>query len=162
MSEYRTHIEVVASINSVTYITYIKLLDAEFEDINGGNTEIHSYFEAAINHATLHGMTLEEALSLELYADFLARRGASRPARGVLLDAISAYRRIGAFGKADQVSEKYGFLLYGTRSLSAVDAGTQTTEAELAPPYVEKLEKVVTHPHTQNMSDRTQVSDCSG
>ena len=158
VSEYRARIEVVASINSVTYITYLKLLDAEVEDIDGRYGEVLSYYEAAINHAVLHGMTLEEALSLELYADWLVRRGASRPARGILLDAISAYRRVGAFGKADHISEKFGFLLYGTRSLSAIDAGTQTMEDALGHSYTDKLERIATHQHTQTSADRTQVS----
>ena len=115
---FKARIEVVASVNSVNYTTFMKLIDAEFADAEQRYGEVLQSYEGAVNHSIIHGFTLDEALSLELYGDWLARRGASRPARSQIVECVSAYRRIGAFGKADYVSDRYAFLLYGTRSLS--------------------------------------------
>ncbi|KXT13953.1 hypothetical protein AC579_4202 [Pseudocercospora musae] len=156
--ECRTACEVVGSVSAATsYLTYINLLDGEVADVQQEYGRVLKSFEDAINQCVLTGNGLDEGLSLELYADWLARRGAARPARGILLDAISAYRRVGAFGKAEHVSEKYEFLLYGTRSLSTVDAGTQTTMDQASgPPYAYKLEKIASHQALhQTSTDRT-------
>ena len=130
VEDYRTKLLIVAGHCNVNYATFLSLLDAELANINDAYGEVLQHYERAIDHAVLHGHVLDEALSLELYADWLVRRGASRPARGILLDCISAYRRVSAFGKAEHVSERYEFLLYGTRSLSTQDAGTQTEISE--------------------------------
>ena len=154
--ENRVRIEIAATSNVVNYATWLALLDAELEDINHPHGTVLKHYEQAVDHAILHGMILDEALCLELYADWLVRRGASRPARGVVLDCISAYRRVGAFGKADHVSERFEFLLYGTRSLSTQDAGTQTMVSEgVNTSY--KLEKMTSHTVAQTSVDRTQA-----
>lgn len=156
VSEHRARIEVVASVNDVNYVVYLKLISAELADVEGRWQEMLESYESAVSHANLLSNTLDEALGLELYADWLVRRGATRPARGIMLDAISAYRRVGAFGKAEQLSEKYGFLLYGTRSLTAVDAGTQTVEANSgSAPSADKLERYAIDQIPQTSADRT-------
>lgn len=156
VADCRAHIEVVASVNNANYAVMLQLLDAEVADIDQRYGHVLGFYEAAINHAVLHSNDLDEALSLELYADWLARRGAARPARGILLDCISAYRRVGAFGKASHVGEKYAFLLYGTRSLATVDASTQTPMDESAgPSYADRLEKMSSHQAAQTPADRT-------
>ncbi|KAK5117209.1 hypothetical protein LTR85_008977 [Meristemomyces frigidus] len=152
VQEYRTRIEVVASVNPVNYASFLALLDAELADIGDQYGAVLHHYERAINHAVLHGAVLDEALSLELYADWLVRKGSSRPARGIARDAISAYRRIGAFGKADHVSERYEFLLYGTRSLATTDAGTQTADADTEVVNT----KMASHEQPQSSADRTQ------
>ncbi|KAK4545160.1 hypothetical protein LTR36_003711 [Oleoguttula mirabilis] len=152
VAEYRARIEIVASVNPVNYATFLALLDAELADIGDQNGASLQHYERAINHAVLHGAIIDEALSLELYADWLVRSGASRPARGIALDSIAAYRRVGAFGKADHVSERFEFLLYGTRSLTTADAGTQTAEAD-----IEAINtKMASHEQPQTSADRTQ------
>ncbi|KAK3069716.1 Chk1 protein kinase [Teratosphaeriaceae sp. CCFEE 6253] len=151
----RNRIEIVSAANKVNYATRLALMDAELADINEKYGSCLQAYERAINHAVLHGFVLDEALSLELYADWLTRRGASRPARGIVLDAISAYRRMGAFGKADHVTERYEFVLYGTRSLSMQDAGTQTMLSESVNTSY-KLEKISSHAIPQTSADRTQ------
>ncbi|KAK5731642.1 Chk1 protein kinase [Elasticomyces elasticus] len=155
VEDHRKLIERVSAANPVNYATFLALLDAELAEVNGLFGSCLGHYERAVNHALLHGFALDEALSQELYADFLTRRGASRPARGVVLDSISAYRRIGAFGKADHVTERYEFLLYGTRSLSMQDAGTQTVVSESVNTSY-KLEKIASHSVPQTSADRTQ------
>lgn len=155
VAEYRARIEVVNNLYSANYATFMALLDAEIAAVTGQYASVLLHYERAINHAVLHGLVLDEALSLELYADWLVRRGASRPARGIAMDAISAYRRIGATGKADQVSERYEFLLYGTRSLSTQDAGMQTVLSEgVNTSY--KLDRMSSHAVPETSADRTQ------
>jgi signal transduction histidine kinase len=106
------------------------LIDAEVADVTRNYGTVLEHYEGAVNNAIVQGLVMDEGLSLELYGDWLARKGASRPARSQIVECISAYRRIGAFGKADHVSDRYAFLLYGTRSLSMMDAGTQTMPEE--------------------------------
>lgn len=151
VAEYRSRIELVASFDSVNYLTMLKILEAEIADVRGEYGDVLHSYEAAINNASLHECLMEYSLATELYADFLERRGASRPSRGVVLDAVSAYRRIGAFGKADALAQRYEFILLGTRSLSACDAGTQTNEDTGATTYqIDKIEV------EESSADRTQ------
>lgn len=157
VAHYRAQLEIVARLNPVNYVTQLQLIEAELANIEERYGSVLGHYEASINHAVLHSNTLDEAFSLELYAEWMVRRGAARPARGILLDAISGYRRIGAFGKAEQVSERFEFLLYGTRSLTSVDQGTQTSTEEVAsgPSYVHKLDRIESHQHAQTSADRT-------
>ncbi|KAK4497878.1 hypothetical protein PRZ48_010533 [Zasmidium cellare] len=154
--DYRARCDTVTRYNDVNYVVYLELMDAEIADAEKRYGEVLAHYEKAINHAVLHSNTLDEALSLEHYADWMCRRGAARPARGILLDAMSAYRRVGAFGKADHMQERSEFLLYGSRSLSTVDQGTQTDmDAVSGPSYAYKLEKIASHQAAQTPADRT-------
>ncbi|QIW99799.1 hypothetical protein AMS68_005317 [Peltaster fructicola] len=126
----RTRTHNVAQINPQNYSAWLLMIDAQVYELERTYDKALSSYEAAIDHAIIHGFTLDEGLAMELYADFLIRRGAKRPARGIILDCISAYRRISATGKADHVSEKYEFLLYGTRTAASHDMGTQTEHFE--------------------------------
>jgi signal transduction histidine kinase/predicted ATPase/serine/threonine protein kinase len=157
VSHYRGRIEMVASVNSVNYFVWLKLLDAETADLKFNYGEVHASYEAAVNHAIVQESGMDEALSLELYADWLVRRGATRPARGILQECITVYRRLGAHGKADQVSEKYSFLLfYGERNQSTVDAGTQTTaDIAVGRSYTESLRNITNQHATDTPADRT-------
>ncbi|KAK5138047.1 hypothetical protein LTR08_005845 [Meristemomyces frigidus] len=157
VAEARTKIERVTVLSSANYATFLALIDAELAGLEQTYGEVLNHYERAINHSVLTGAVIDEALSLELYADWLVRRGASRPARGIALDCVAAYRRIGAFGKADHVSERYAFLLYGTRSLTTQDCGTQTTgpsDNSFNTSY--KLEKMLSHDDPQSSVDRTK------
>jgi signal transduction histidine kinase/predicted ATPase/DNA-binding response OmpR family regulator len=136
IAAYRTRIELISSLNPVNYHTWLQLIDAEVGDVTNHHQQSLSSYENAIDHAVLHGFTLDEALSMELYADFMIRNGAKRPARGVVLECLSAYRRISAFGLVEHVAEKYQFLLFGTRTGNNRDMGVQTDLSdETAVPY---------------------------
>lgn len=154
---YRALIEIMAAINNANYVTHLSLLNAEIADIQQDYDHVLTHYEKAVDHALVSNVTLDEALALEQYADWLVRRGSARPGRGIILDAISAYRRVGAFGKADHVKDKYEYLLYGTRSLSNVDTGTQTVnDASTSAPYAYKLERIASHQASQTPADRTE------
>lgn len=104
----------------------------------------------------MHSFTLDEATSYELYAEYLIRRGSSRPARSMVLDSITAYRRISAFGKAQHVLEKHEFLLHGTRSLAMADAATQTNVTDTGNTAL-KLAQNEARLSAESSADRTQA-----
>ncbi|KAF2859507.1 hypothetical protein K470DRAFT_258844 [Piedraia hortae CBS 480.64] len=130
VTSYRTKIEVASSINSVNYAMFISLIDAEMAGVREQHTDAFRHYEAAIDHSVLYGFVSEEALSMELYAEFLTRKGASRLAREVFQNSISAYRRLDAQGKAEAILSKYEYQLRGTRGLYMKDVGTQTAILE--------------------------------
>jgi hypothetical protein len=152
---YRTRIELISSLNPVNYYTWLQLMDAEVADITHNYDQSLSSYENAVDHAVLHGFTLDEALSMELYADFLIRNGAKRPARGVVLECLSAYRRISASGLVDHVAEKYQFLLFGTRTGTSRDMGVQTDFGgdEATTPY--RSADTTTQHRPQTSAERT-------
>ncbi|GIZ48579.1 hypothetical protein CKM354_001163300 [Cercospora kikuchii] len=157
VAHYRAQCEIAASANDANYVTYIALLDAEVADITHDYAHVLEHYERAVDHALVTNTALDEGLALEHYADWLVRMGAARPARGILLDAISAYRRIGAYGKADHVKDKYEYLLYGTKSLSNVDAATQTVhDASAGAAYSYRLERMASHGAAPTSAERTE------
>lgn len=82
-------------------------------------------YEQALDLAEIMSMHLEFALTSEWFAENMLRKGAKRPAKHCILDAIAAYRKFSAFGKADQLAAKHEYLLRGTSSLNSVDVGCQ-------------------------------------
>ncbi|GAM83517.1 hypothetical protein ANO11243_015050 [Dothideomycetidae sp. 11243] len=104
------------------------ILQAEIAEIELRFDICIGLYESAVNHTILHGIALDEALTNELYAEFLIRRGCTRPARSLIDDAVSAYRRVGALGKVQQIAEKHAFTIHKTHASILVDQGTQTTE----------------------------------
>jgi GAF domain-containing protein len=152
---YRTRIEIISSLNPVNYYTWLQLIDAEVADITHDYDQSLSSYENAVDHAVLHGFTLDEALSMELYADFLIRNGAKRPARGVVLECLSAYRRISASGLVDHVAEKYQFLLFGTRTGASRDMGVQTDLGGDEAPMPYRSVDTATQHRPQTSAERT-------
>jgi len=115
-------------LNDVNYSCWTKLVTAQLEEFDGHYGTCLKTYEAAIDHAELNSFTFEQALASELYAEFMIRRGATRPARSLLKEAIETYRHISCFGKASHLAAKHEFLLAGTSSLNRMNAGTQTLE----------------------------------
>lgn len=113
-------------MNDVNFKTWLCIIEAELAAINDAYGNVITAFEAALDHCEVHGTTLDEALAYELYAEYVIRRGGTRPARRLLTECLSSYRRVGAYGKAKHISEKYEWMLKGTTSLSTGDAGVQT------------------------------------
>ncbi|OCL11555.1 hypothetical protein AOQ84DRAFT_373926 [Glonium stellatum] len=120
-------IRACCTITDINYSIWISLLNAELSCLNGDHSGAMRNYEAALDHAEIHGYMLDEALAYELYAEYLIRQGACRPARHMLKDSISTYRRVSAFGKSQQITEKYEWLLRGTSTLLTMDVACQTT-----------------------------------
>ncbi|KAF2799442.1 two-component sensor protein histidine protein kinase-like protein [Melanomma pulvis-pyrius CBS 109.77] len=114
-------------MTDVNYRSWICLLTAVLAEITGDPPKSLLSYEAAMDHSELHEFSLDEAFSYELYADFLIRKKSLRPARHMLKDCISTYRKMSAYGKANHLTAKFEWLLRGTASLSTMDVAVQTT-----------------------------------
>ncbi|THW50839.1 hypothetical protein D6D22_01145 [Aureobasidium pullulans] len=128
--KFKQKIETVSRVNESNFAVWLHLLRAEIADIEKRSDDATLSYEAAIDHTIVHGLLSDEAMCYELYGDYLSRKGATRPARSMIRDSISAYRRISATAKADHISEKHEFLLLGSRNFTTAEAGTQTVENE--------------------------------
>jgi signal transduction histidine kinase/CheY-like chemotaxis protein len=62
-------------------------------------------------------------------AEFFTRRGAKRAARAVLQEAVSAWTRINATGKARHLSDKHEWLLKTAITSRTNDVGVQTSDS---------------------------------
>jgi signal transduction histidine kinase/predicted ATPase/CheY-like chemotaxis protein/serine/threonine protein kinase len=112
--------------DDANYRGWISLLAAMLAEATGDNMAL-SLYEQAIDHYEINSFIVDEGYAFEMYAEFLIRKKALRPARHMLRDCISNYRRISAFGKAKQLTTKFEWVLRGTASLSSMDAEVQTT-----------------------------------
>lgn len=124
--DYYDKIKRASRLNPNNFDTWIQLLGAEIADLENRPLDAIRSYEAAVDGSVVRSALSDEALSYEIYGEFLMRGGSSRPARNMIQDSIAAYRRISALGKAQQLTEKHAFLLHGTKSLITVDAATQT------------------------------------
>jgi hypothetical protein len=113
-------------LNDANYAAWSRLLTAELSDVMDDSSQAMQAYDAALTHAQEHGFILEEALTHELAAGFYMRRGAKRAGQAFVKEAILAYRRVNAHGKATQVSEKYASLLQDQMQSRAMDAACQT------------------------------------
>lgn len=143
-------------VSDVNYGCWTKLVTAQLEEFDGHYGTCLKTYEAAIDHAELNSFTFEQALAYELYAEFMIRRGANRPARSALKEAIGTYRHISCFGKASHLAAKHEFLLAGTSSLNRMNAGTQTLDVanSVSPPLTrsQPWQKPITHAHSHSSS----------
>jgi len=128
---YTRQIEEWQAVCDANYAMWSLLLTAEVMELEGNMHGSIRAYEAAIDHTQVHGFTLEEALAFELQGEFYIRRGARRAARSVIQDAIAAWTRISAFGKAEQLAEKHDWLVNISTDVRTSDAGCQTTPGDL-------------------------------
>jgi len=86
------------------------LVAAEVARIEGRELEAERCFEQAIRSARSNGFLFNEALALELAAEFHSARGFEHFARSYLHDARACYARWGADGKVRQLEEHHPWL----------------------------------------------------
>ncbi|KAL4765426.1 putative sensor histidine kinase/response regulator [Aspergillus foveolatus] len=128
---YKAEIDFARRACDANYGMWALILEALVYEVQDDHTSALQSFEAAIDHCQVHQYPLEEALALELYGEFLVRRGAKRAARSVMQDAITAWAAISAVGKASQLTEKHEWLLRTATSCRSVDVGCQTVDSLL-------------------------------
>ncbi|KAK8242256.1 two-component sensor protein histidine protein kinase-like protein [Phyllosticta capitalensis] len=126
ISTFADKIRVAASFNDTNYRIWLALVDAETADFSGDSATASTHYENALDWAELDSFWLEQALAFELYAGSCLRRGARRPARRLLKDAIRYYTNIGAVGVADWIKDKYSYVLLGETVITTMDAASQT------------------------------------
>lgn len=85
-------LEACCLVTDVNYRHWIALLLAGIADVMGDHPTALQNYEVAMDHSEIHGFALDEAHTFELYASFLIRGRAARPARHILKDCVSLYR----------------------------------------------------------------------
>ncbi|KAG9258980.1 putative histidine kinase HHK1p [Emericellopsis atlantica] len=115
------------AVSDINYFAWHTLLDAQTVELAGFHGEAVRHYEEALDHATEHDLTFEEALGNYLMAGFFVRRKARRSARSALVEALGLYRKLAATGVAAAIEEQHSLLLHGpTRNHMMVDATAQT------------------------------------
>lgn len=160
--EYKEQIDMWQSQCNVNYLMWSLMVEGELNELTGNYHDAIQAYEAAIDHTVLHDFVLEQALAIELQAEFYIRRGAKRAARSTMLDAIGTYSRIGASGKANQLRAKHEWVIKGTTTMRTVDAGVQTASSigdiENTQFHIEENERQETRNlGRQTAGDRTQA-----
>ncbi|GAB1313271.1 Chk1 protein kinase [Madurella fahalii] len=114
-------------VDNVNYLTWSKLLDAQVSEMLGNHGTAIRQYEEALDHASEHNFTFEEALGNYLMANIFIRTVARRSARSALRDAVGLYRQFGATGIADRIESEHSILLHGAiRNPRNADVGVQT------------------------------------
>lgn len=142
-----------SAANDTNLCVWSSILAAELFDLEGKCDQSLRSYESALDLGEVHGFTFEQAVTYELYADCLARRGANRLAKSSLRDSIAAYGRVSAFGKARHVADNHEYLLLGTKSVFTADAACQTLSTDDNRP----VQKVVENEDLGKQMHRAQV-----
>ena len=124
-------VDLWGSVSDVNYLAWSRLMAAAIAAASRTYYEVTSNIETAIDHCQVHGFTMEEAIAVEMQADFLLARGAKRAGKVMIQEAMAAWNRISAIGKARQLASKHEWLLKTATTARTVDASVQTTD--LAP-----------------------------
>ena len=118
------------SVNDVNYFAWSKILEAAIQDTTRDFYHVMSNLEMAIDHCQVHGFSLEEALAVEMQAEFLLGKGAKRAGKVMIQEAIAAWNRINASGKARQLQDKHEWLIKTATISRTMDAATQTQDLQ--------------------------------
>ncbi|PGH02841.1 hypothetical protein AJ80_08791 [Polytolypa hystricis UAMH7299] len=142
---YKKEIDFRRDACDANYGMWSLLVDALIYEVNNNTPMAIRTLEAALDHTQLHNWPLEEALTLELQSEFLARRGAKTAAQSMLKRSISAWNRINATGKARHLAEKHEWLLR-TGIPTTNDVGCQTVDSLLSVPPRNAVQDQPMHP----------------
>ena len=125
---FKQQIDLWGSTNDVNYSAWSHTLGAEIADVSRDYEAAIQGYEMAIDHCQVHGFAFDEAVATELQADFILSRGAKRPGKVMIQEAIAAWNRISAVGKAKYLADKHEWLLKTATTARSMDVGVQTTE----------------------------------
>jgi signal transduction histidine kinase/predicted ATPase/CheY-like chemotaxis protein len=124
----KRQIDTWGSVNDINYAAWSLLLQAEIGYVSGDYHTAGISYEQAIDKSQANGFSMEEALALELQAEFLLAKGVKRAGTVLIREAIAAYDRFNAVGKGRQLAQKYERQLKSTRTNQTVDVGVQTND----------------------------------
>jgi signal transduction histidine kinase/predicted ATPase/CheY-like chemotaxis protein/serine/threonine protein kinase len=114
-------------VDNVNYLAWSKLLDASVSEMLGNHGIAIRQYEEALDHASEHNFTFEEALGNYLMANIFIRNAARRSARSALREAVSLFRQLGATGVADRIESDHSIILQRVmRNPRTLDQGVQT------------------------------------
>lgn len=126
--ELKRFVDSWGKFNDVNYFAWSHILGAAIADASHVYFDVISNLEMAIDHCQVHGFALEEALAIEMQAEFLLARGAKRAGKVMIQEAIAAWNRINASGKAKQLSDKHEWLIKTATTSRTIDAAAQTED----------------------------------
>ncbi|GME27354.1 Sensor histidine kinase response [Neofusicoccum parvum] len=149
-------IRVAASYNDINYRIWLALLGAEYHDLVCDYQQAAKLYENTLDFGDLDNFMLDQGLAYELYAAFLVRRDARRPARRLLTDALRCYTNIGAIGITAHVAEKFGWLLNSDHGIETIDVACQTDIVDTGNTAY-KLEKHTDQTAPETPADRTEA-----
>lgn len=129
VESYKQRIDDWGRLHDVNYIMWTLILRAELSDMKKEYLPAVPNYELTMDHSEVHGFAIEEALAYELQGELMVRRGAKRAGKTAILEAISAWNRMNAVGKARQLSEKHEYLLKIATTSRMMDVGCQTTDS---------------------------------
>ena len=124
----KQQIDAWGSVHNVNYAMWSLLLQAEINFALGDYHNAGLSYEQAIDDCQVNGFALEEALALELQAEFLLAKGIRRAGVVLTKEAIAAYNRINAVGKGKQLSAKHEWQLKTMTTSRTMDVAVQTNE----------------------------------
>lgn len=126
--KYKEFIDLWGSVYDVNYLAWSHLMGAAIAAATRTYYDVVSNIEQAIDHCQVHGFAMEEAIALEMQADFLLARGAKRAGKVMIQETIAGWNRVSAIGKARHLAEKHEWLLKTAITARTVDASAQTTD----------------------------------
>ncbi|KAL2427946.1 Peroxide stress-activated histidine kinase mak3 [Exophiala dermatitidis] len=126
--ELKRFIDNWGKANDVNYFAWSHLVGAVIAEVSHDYVNVIPNLEMAIDHCQVHGFALEEALAIEMQAEFLLARGAKRAGKVMIQEAIAAWNRINASGKAKQLADKHEWLIKTATTARTMDATTQTED----------------------------------
>jgi signal transduction histidine kinase/predicted ATPase/CheY-like chemotaxis protein/serine/threonine protein kinase len=125
----KQQIDTWGSVHDVNYAMWSLLLQAEISFVLGDYHNAGLSYEQAIDNCQVNGFALEEALALELQAEFLLAKGVKRAGVVLIKEAIAAYNRLNAVGKGKQLAAKHEWQLRTVTTARTMDVAVQTSES---------------------------------
>lgn len=150
-------------VSDVNYLAWTKWLDAQIAELKQDHGVAIQQYETALDHASEHSFTFEEALGNFLMAGFFIRQSARRSARAVLRESVGLWQQLGAAGMARRIEEDHALLLHGpTANTRLVEAGVQTDfAADVTYPDAEDIAQHNSQNPVSNLKE-TRMADWRG
>ncbi|KAI4599230.1 hypothetical protein KJ359_002189 [Pestalotiopsis sp. 9143b] len=127
LEDFNSKIKDWQVVSEVNYLAWTKWLDAQIAELRHDHGVAMKQYETALDHASEHSFTFEEALGNFLMAGFFIRQAARRSARAVLRESIGLWQQLGAAGMARRIEEEHSLLLHGpTANTRSAEVGVQT------------------------------------
>jgi predicted ATPase len=127
-----------AALGSVNSVPLLKLVEAEQKSLNPRNSDAEKDYQAAISMAGRCGYRLVKAMACERAGAYMLDRDRASAAH-YLQDAVEELTEYGAFGKVQQMKEKYkGIIQRTSKRESELLSNARISSNTLRPFVVEK------------------------
>ncbi|KAF7169316.1 hypothetical protein CNMCM6106_004228 [Aspergillus hiratsukae] len=128
---FKRRIEQWQTVSDVNYLAWSKMLGAQIAEMEGHQAAALRLYQEALDHASTHAFTFEEALVHHLLAGHLIREGSYRLGTLALKEAVTLYRQMGGTGVAEHILQSHDL---EQRVKDVREAATQTDVEEATVP----------------------------